>query len=54
MQALSIVTSLRKVEEAVRNGNVNVSSLVNLVKQEITIAYGKVDYVEVSDFHVHS
>ena len=54
MQALSIISSLRKVEEEVANGNLNASTLINLVKQEIMGASGKVDYVEVSNFHVHS
>ena len=54
MQALSIVNSLRKVEQVVANGNVDTSTLANLVQQEIMGASGKVDYVEVSDFYVHS
>ncbi|KAI5077537.1 hypothetical protein GOP47_0007923 [Adiantum capillus-veneris] len=49
LQALSISRSLMQVKEAVLNGIVDVSSLVSLVKQEITSAFGRVDYIEISE-----
>lgn len=49
VQALSINTSLRKVEAAVRNGTTNVNILIDSVRQAIVEAGGKVDYVEIVD-----
>ncbi|MCO5597388.1 hypothetical protein L7F22_051464 [Adiantum nelumboides] len=49
LQALSISRSLMQVKEAILNGIVDAASLVSLVKQEITSASGRVDYIEISE-----
>lgn len=47
LQALSISRSLMQVKDTVLKGIVDVASLVGLVKQAITCASGRVDYVEI-------
>lgn len=49
LKALSISKSLIRVKEAVTNGIVYTSSLIDLVKEEITSAYGRIDYVQICE-----